>query len=314
VGNPGNTSITYTPSANFNGVATFTYTVSDGQGGTATATVTITVKDALERVAVLGINSVYVQTGADILSGDAIANQTGAGPFLNGSVELSLAGTVTTAAGYDVQANRMTLASGATVGGDAFYNTRTGTGSVTGNTTSPLTLPIFPTLPAFLTATPGSTNINVSNNGTRTLAAGSYGDLVVGRKGVVTFTGGTYHFRSIRVDREARLVFNAASQVRVQQKLSTGILTDIGPAAGATFDASSLIFYIGGANGTTGTLAATPKAVEIGADNALDANLYAPNGTVWLQDRTQARGSFLGKDVQVGIDAQVTLDSFHAGQ
>ena len=36
-------SVTYTPTANFNGADSFTYTVSDGNGGTATATVSVTV-------------------------------------------------------------------------------------------------------------------------------------------------------------------------------------------------------------------------------------------------------------------------------
>ncbi|NJS13815.1 MAG: tandem-95 repeat protein [Sphingopyxis sp.] len=35
--------VTFTPAANFNGVATITYTISDGQGGTSTATVTVDV-------------------------------------------------------------------------------------------------------------------------------------------------------------------------------------------------------------------------------------------------------------------------------
>ena len=43
-------------------------------------------------------------------------------------------------------------------------------------------------------------------------------------------------------------------------------------------------------------------------------NVQAPNGTIWLKDRTQATGALLGKDVQVGPDAQVTLDSYWAGQ
>ena len=37
-------SITFTPTANFHGAASFDYTISDGTGGTATATVAITVK------------------------------------------------------------------------------------------------------------------------------------------------------------------------------------------------------------------------------------------------------------------------------
>src|SRR5207248_1123441 len=36
-------SITYTPTANYNGADSFTYTISDGHGGTATGTVAVTV-------------------------------------------------------------------------------------------------------------------------------------------------------------------------------------------------------------------------------------------------------------------------------
>lgn len=307
--------VTYTPAPNSNGTDTFTYTISDGQGGTATGTVTVTVKDALERVAILGTHGVWIQTRADVLSGDVIANQAGAAPFLDGgSSEVSIAGSVTTPSGYDVQGDSVNLASGATVASDAFYNQITGTGVITGTETSPLALPVFATLPAFNTATPGGSDFNVPNNGTRTLAAGSYRDLIVGRKGTITFTGGVYHFRSIRVDREAKLFFSAATEIRIQQKIATQTLVTIQPAAGATITGANILFYVGGVNGTGGGLAETPKAVEIGTDNTIRASVYAPNGTVWLKDRTQARGAYLGKDVQVGVDGQVTLESAFPGQ
>ena len=64
-----------------------------------------------------------------------------------------------------------------------------------------------------------------------------------------------------------------------------------------------------GINGTTGALSATPKAVEIGTNNTVKINLYAPNGTARLQDGTAATGAFLGKDIDVGLNVQVTLDS-----
>jgi hypothetical protein len=300
--------VSYTPGANFTGTATFSYTVSDGQGGTTNGQVTVVVGEALERVAILATNSVALRTGSDVLSGDVIVNQAGAGPFLNGA-ELSLAGSVTTAANWDVEADSLTVAAGSLIGGDISYNQLTNGGTINGLQRSPLALPVFPVLPAFLTATPGTTTITVNTNGTRTLAPGSYLDLVVGRKGMVTFTGGTYHFRSITVDREAKLLFSAASQVRVQQKLSTKNLTTIGPATGASIDASSILFYVAGINGTTGALTATPKAVEIGTNNTVSINLYAPNGTTWLQDNSLATGAFLGKDVDLGANAQVTLDS-----
>ena len=310
-----NSTITYTPDANFNGTDTFTYTLSDGQGGTATGTVTMTVKDALERVAVLGTHGVWIQTGADVLSGDVIANQAGAAPFLDGgSSEVAIAGSVTTPSGYDVQGDSVNVASGATVASDAFYNQITGTGTITGAQASPLNLPVFATLPAFNTATPGASDVNVANNGTRTLAAGAYRDLIVGRKGTVTFTGGIYHFRSIRIDREAKLFFSATSEIRVQQKVATQTFTTIQPAAGASITGADILFYVAGVNGTGGGLNETPKVVEIGTDNTIRANVYAPNGTVWLKDRAQARGAYLGKDVQVGVEAQVTLESAFTGQ
>jgi hypothetical protein len=300
--------VRYTPGVNFTGTVTFSYTLSDGQGGTATGQVTVVVGEALERVAILATNSAWLRSGSDVLSGDVIVNQAGAGPFLNGA-ELSVGGSVTTAAGWDVEADSLTVAAGAVVGSDVSYNQLTNSGTINGLQRSPLALPVFPALPAFLAATPGSTNVNVANNGSTTLAPGSYQDLVVGRKGTVTFTGGVYHFRSITVDREAKLLFSAASEVRVQQKLSTKTLTTVGPAAAASIDASSILFYVAGINGTTGALSATPKAVEIGTNNTISINLYAPNGTVWLQDGTTATGAFLGKDVDLGANAQVTLDS-----
>lgn len=304
----------YTPNPNFNGTDSFTYTVSDGNGGTDTATVTVTVRDSLERVAILGTNSVWLQSGSDVLSGDVVVNANAAGPFLNGGTEISIGGNVTTPVAWDVQADQVTIAAGATVASDLFYNQLTNSGTVSGAQQTPLSLPIFTTLPAVPAATPGSTDVNVGTNGTRTLAAGSYRDLIVGRKGVVTFTGGIYHFRSIRIDREAKIWFSAAAEVRVQQKLSTRQTTSMAPATGAPINEADVIFYVAGINGTGGGLAETPKAVEIGVDNVLNANVYSPNGTLWLGDRTRARGSLFGHDVQVGIDAQVELRSYHRNQ
>jgi hypothetical protein len=208
-----------------------------------------------------------------------------------------------------VEANRITVASGAAIAGDVYYNQLTSSGTISGALYTPRALPVFASLPAFLNATTGAADVTVNNNGTRTLAPGSYRDLIVGRKGTVTFTGGTYHFRSVRVDREAKLLFSAASNVLVQQKASTSNLTTIGPGPGSSATAASIVFYVAGSNGTGGGLAETPKAVEIGVDNVVSANLYAPNGTLWLGDRTQATGSLIARDVQVGADAQVALSS-----
>ncbi len=262
----------------------------------------------------LGTNSVYLQTGSDVLSGDVMVNQSGTGPFLNGSVELSVAGTVTTAAGYDVAGNRINLASGAVVNGDAFYNTLTGTGSINGGQTSSVALPIFSS-PA---GVPDRHAGDHQRHGRQQRHPDPRGRQLP-RPGGGPEGHRHLHRRHLPLPLDPdRPRGQADLQRRLSgpgpTKLSTGILTTIGPATGASFDASSLIFYIGGANGTTGGLAETPKAVEIGTDNVLKANVYAPNGTLWLKDRTQATGAFIAKDMLMGPDAQVTLDSFYVGQ
>jgi len=300
--------VTYVPVASYSGADSFTYTISDG-AATDTATVTIQVKDVIGRVAVLGTHSVSILTGADVLSGDVVANQIGTAPFL-GATEVSLGGGVTTASGWDVQGNRVTISSGAAIASDVYSNQLTNNGTVTGALYSPLALPIFVTLPTLLASTPGTSDVNVGANGSQTLAPGSYRDLIVGKKGTVTFTGGTYHFRSINLSgSEAKLFFSAPSTVRVQQKVSTSNLAQIRPGTGSTATAATIVFHVAGINGTGGGLGETPKAVEIGVDSTFTANLYAPNGTIWAKDRTLATGAFLGKDVQIGQNVQVTLGS-----
>ena len=57
-------------------------------------------------------------------------------------------------------------------------------------------------------------------------------------------------------------------------------------------------------------MGATPKAAQIGIKNTVFANFYVPNGTIWLRQGTEATGSFIGKDVIVGINSKVALDSY----
>jgi hypothetical protein len=52
-----------------------------------------------------------------------------------------------------------------------------------------------------------------------------------------------------------------------------------------------------------------PASVHIGAENIVQANIYAANGTVWLKSRTQATGAFIGVHVIVGANVRLTLDS-----
>ncbi len=66
--------ITYTPPAEFDGVASFTYTISDGHGGTATATVTVTVTGENDNPVAFEDSATTLEDVAVII--DVLANDT----------------------------------------------------------------------------------------------------------------------------------------------------------------------------------------------------------------------------------------------
>ena len=90
----------------------------------------------------------------------------------------------------------------------------------------------------------------------------------------------------------------------------------IDPAA-AGVRAASVVIYVGGAdrdcrhdgrdhgNGDDGGR----TVAHFGDRGIVQANVVAPNGTVWLQSNTQATGAFIGAHVRVGERATLTLDS-----
>jgi hypothetical protein len=52
-----------------------------------------------------------------------------------------------------------------------------------------------------------------------------------------------------------------------------------------------------------------PIVVHIGEQNTIEANVYAPGGTIWLGTKTAATGAFVGRSVQVGEKVDLRLDS-----
>lgn len=77
------TTITFTPTANYNGDASFTYTASDGNGGTSTATVSFTIADVPEPV-----NQAPVAQGEPIGIGRGYAVSGANSPYANQVIDL----------------------------------------------------------------------------------------------------------------------------------------------------------------------------------------------------------------------------------
>ena len=250
-------------------------------------------------------HSMHLEQNSKVFSGDVGVNAAGSSPFLDSEVELSVGIGVTTAASSALKAHRIKVKSGATVNSNVYYNELENNGTITGSQNTPLSLPLVAALPEFKQATPGTQNIEVPQNGTQTLPPGTYGDIMVRLKGRLTFTGGTYQINSITGGDDAQFLFQSPTEVRIAGKFDSGEGTTIGPEDTTTMSVDQVIFYVGGINGSNGNLGATPKAAKIGIGNKVHANFYVPNGTLWIRQNSEAKGQFIGKDVDVGIGVKV---------
>jgi hypothetical protein len=251
------------------------------------------------------MHSMWLRENSKVYSGNVGVDSVGSPPFLDSQVELSIGQGVTIASGSTIKAHRIKVKQGAVVNGDVYYNELDNNGAITGSQQTPLSLPLVASLPEFEASTPGTQNISVAQNGSQTLAPGSYGDIEVKKNGRLTLTGGTYHLSSITAGEDTRILVQSTSEIRIADKLSSGEGTYIGPEDTTRLGANEIKFYVGGINGKTGTLGADPKAAKIGMRNTVKAMFYVPNGTLWIREGSEVQGSFIGKDVEVGIGVKV---------
>jgi hypothetical protein len=250
-------------------------------------------------------HSMWLRENSKVYSGNVGVDSAGSPPFLDSQVELSIGQGVTIASGSTVKAHRMKVKQGAMVNGDVYYNELDNNGAITGSQQTPLSLPLVASLPEFEASTPGTQNISVAQNGSQTLAPGSYGDIEVKKNGRLTLTGGTYHLSSITAGEDTRILVQSTSEIRIADKLSSGEGSYIGPEDTTSLSAPEVKFYVGGINGKTGTLGADPKAAKIGMRNTVKAMFYVPNGTLWIREGSEVEGAFIGKDLEVGIGVKV---------
>lgn len=264
-----------------------------------------------ERVVLFATNSIRIKNGAAVTSGDVVVNAASPGPTLAGGHELVVEPQATAAAGTRLAADSVWLKTKSVVGGDVAYNQLVAQGTVLGSLATPLALPVFPLLPAFVVAPPdpGSPPVTVAAGSSQVLAAGDYDAVTVGDGGTLRFAGGSYAVASIDAGKGARLLFDASSQVRVAGRLAAGKGTVIGPEPAAAIGPSDVVFFVAGLDGESGVLLSPPLAAAVGPDCLVAANFYVANGTLRLGQGTDATGAFLARDVLVENRARLTLDS-----
>lgn len=174
---------------------------------------------------------------------------------------------------------------------------------------TPLPLPLSITLPPFPEIVPGTEDYTLAKNEQLELATGAYHDIILQQGSTLTLTGGIYQFSNLNIGNNANLFVTAPTEIRLANRLESGQGAVIRPTRTSGLDASDLIFYIAGINGKNGDLNKTPRVATIGHNNELAASMYVPNGTLLLNQGTEARGAFIAKDVQVGKNVQVWLES-----
>jgi hypothetical protein len=267
-------------------------------------------------VAILATNSAQINKSA-VVTGDMVVNDASAGPFLDAAAQLKLDRDSHVTG--NLKSNSIRLDQNSLLTGNASYNTLSNGGSITGTQSTPLALPVFALLPVFQTSAPrpGVSDVSVGAGQTVTLTAGDYGHVSVAATGKLVLSGGIYNVSDVTTATGTGCNYpctsieaTAGSDVRLAGRLTVGTSSFVGPQSGSGVDASQIVFYVGGINGTTGVLGATPSAAAVGRFTHLEANVYAPNGSVLVERDVVARGAFIGRDVRLGQSTTLQVASY----
>ncbi len=259
---------------------------------------------------VFATNSVWIRQGAILSSGDVGVKDISPGPWLNSRSEIAIGRRVNIPDDIAIYGDTVKIKTNASVF-DVHYNELKNNGSIRGTEHSPLQLPLDVSLPHFPTPVPGTESHDIALGETLTLEPGAYGEIVVRRNAALILTGGTYHFENLDIGGGggSKVLFQAPTELIINQRLEPGRNAVIGPEQGSGVGAKDILIYVNGINGDTGNLRALPKAVAIGIHNTLVANIYAPNGTIWVKQGSVVEGALIGKNVKVGFGVDVDLDS-----
>ncbi|MGB5745764.1 MAG: hypothetical protein WBM69_02205, partial [Desulfobacterales bacterium] len=259
---------------------------------------------------IFATNSVWIRQGATLSSGDVGVKDLSPGPWLNSRSEIVIGRTVNIPDGIAIYGDTIKIKTNASVF-DVHYNELKNNGTIRGAEHTPLQLPLDVSLPDFPTPVPGTESHEIARGETLTLGPGAYGEIMVRRNATLILTGGTYHFENLDLGDGggSTVLFQAPTELIINQRLEPGRNAVIGPEPGSGIGAKDILIYVNGINGGTGNLSALPKAATVGIGNTLMANIYAPNGTIWIKQGAVAEGALIGKDVRVGFGVNVDHDS-----
>ncbi|UCE56101.1 MAG: hypothetical protein JSV31_11845 [Desulfobacterales bacterium] len=263
----------------------------------------------LSSFSVFATDSIWIRQGATVKSGKIGVKNASLGLWPGPQSEVIIGKKVYMPDGTSIYADTVKIKINASVD-DVHYNELMNLGTIRGNEYTPLQMPLDISLPDFPAPAPGTENHDLPRGETLVLEPGAYGEILVRANATLILTGGTYHFENLDLGyRNAKVFFQAPTDLIINNRLEPGLNAVIGPADKSGISAKDIRIYVNGINGTRGNLGATPKAATIGCNNSLKANIYAPNGTILIKQGSVAEGAFIGKNVQIGSSVEVDENS-----
>lgn len=233
------------------GDTTVTITVQDSAGNMSTCISTVTVaRFLLKDFVVFSKEFTWLRSNARIISGNIGANASlpdpNGPPDNKGEVEIGERAQMLEP-GSSVVGDTLRLRSNSQVWNTFFNELFNHNGNILGGRFQPLPLPVL-TMPALPAITPGTQDVEVQANQTRTLTPGSYRKITVKNRGTLILTGGIYQVSSIDIRQDARVLFKAPTEVRVKMGMDTDANIYLGPDASVpSLRASQIVFYLEGA-------------------------------------------------------------------
>lgn len=259
----------------------------------------VEVQEPFAGTAVLAAETqIHVEERSQVLSGDLLVRSNE-----SESYALILEPRVSISGGYALKADDMLFLRKATVASDVFYNALDNQGTITGTETGSLALPVF-AFPPFPSISAGGDDLTVTEYSMHTLAPGSYGHIIVRPNATLMLGAGVYEIESLHVSNNAAVQFSGAGEMRINTYLTTGGDVVIGPESESGLGASDFVFFVGGANVTSG------YAADLGRLSTYEANVYVAEGGLRMGDNVEATGAFLAESISIGRNAKLSLDSY----
>ncbi len=307
----------YEPDAGYVGFDNFEFRVAVGGVQSTVAEVSNRVLPSediqLKETVALATNSIEFGREVFVKSGNVIVNAPAAGDTLQPGYEAFFGRGVFLPQSYVVKADRNLFGeylhsdvdiSGTKILGAGLFGGRPKLG---GTLVNRYDEPVFSNLPVFETGLPGTQDVSVPASGNQTIVQGDFGDITVGDNGILEFGPGLYNIKSLSIGVDAYVKVDGSTRLRIDESLFIDDGGQLIPTYGNS--PASIVLYVNGQNGVGGGIHETPAAVQLQPTASIEANVYAPNGTIRLEQAAQAVGALIARDIFVDKWSSLTLSN-----